>query len=620
MPAIVDFLPQKGHHFSSVPQLVAAQAELTPNAVAVNHGKATLSYEQLEQRATRLAGLLQSLGVGPDVIVGLYFNRSMAMIVGALAILKAGGAYLPLDPNYPTERLLFMLKDAGASILVTGQCMLEALQHRPEHVVILDPEGRFEGEASATFAANPQPNQLAYLIYTSGSTGHPKGVELTHRGLLNLITWHQRAFKVTAADRASQLSALGFDAAVWEVWPYLTAGASVCLPECLAVNEPETVRDWLLSQGITITFLATPLAERAMTLDWPTKSALRTMLTGADTLHHYPPRKLRFQLVNNYGPTECTVVATSGTVPPNDHPDRLPTIGQPIDNVQIHILDDGMRPVAAGEAGEIYIGGRGLARGYRNRPDLTAERFVLNPFSSEPGARLYKTGDLGRYLTDGQIAFLGRVDEQIKVRGFRIEPAEIIKALDEHPDVQASVVIAREVAAGDKRLVAYFVPAPNAQPTHTELRNFVAARVPEYMVPAIFVKLEALPLSASCKVDRAALPAPTPENTLRDNAFVAARTPVEERLAAMLAPLLDLSEVSVEDNFFLLGGHSLLGTQLIARVRDAFGIELSLRSLFNAPTISQLASQVEELLIAKLEAMSEAEAQILLGTIAPAQP
>ncbi len=459
---------------------------------------------------------------------------------------------------------------------------------------------------------------MAYLIYTSGSTGQPKGVEVTHGGLLNLVRWHQRAFRVTPADRASQLSALGFDAAVWELWPYLAAGASIHLPDGVTTDQPEAIRDWIVSQGITISFLATPLAERLMTLEWPAKTSLRTMLTGADTLHHYPPRKLRFQLVNNYGPTECTVVATSGTVLPNEHPDRLPTIGRPIDNLQIHILNENMQQVPDGEAGEIYIGGPSVARGYRNRPDLTAERFILDPFSPEMGARLYKTGDLARYLPDGQIAFLGRVDEQIKIRGFRIEPAEIVKVLDEHPAVQSSIVVAREVAPGDKRLVAYFVPAPRAQSTHTEMRNFLAGRLPEYLVPATFVKLQAMPLNPSGKVDRAALPAPNAENTLRDNVFVAPRNPIEERLAAILAPLLGLDKVSMEDNFFLLGGHSLLGTQLIARVRDAFGIELTLRTLFDAPTVARLSAQVEMLLVAKLEAMSEAEAQRLLAASTPA--
>ena len=618
-PVVRDFTSQHDPQFSSVPQWVAAQAVAAPNAIALTHGKLSLTYKELDQRADRLANRLLELGVGPDVIVGLYLNRSLAMIVAALAVLKAGGAYLPLDPNYPAERLAFLLADAQATVLVTGKCMLGTLPVSPEHVVVLDPQGEFAGaQTSEPVIAKAKATDLAYVIYTSGSTGKPKGVEVPHASLLNLVSWHQHAFKVTPADRASQLSALGFDAAVWELWPYLAAGASVHLPDGVTTDQPEAIRDWLVAQDITITFLPTPLAERLITLEWPAKISLRTMLTGADVLHHYPPRKLRFQLVNNYGPTECTVVATSGTVLPTEHPDRLPTIGRPIDHVRIHILNESMQEVPKGEIGEIYIGGAGLARGYRNRPDLTAERFVLNPFSSAPDARLYRTGDLARYLPDGQIAFLGRIDEQIKIRGFRIEPAEIVKVLDEHPAVQSSIVVAREIAPGDKRLVAYFVPAAKAQPTHTEMRNFLSAHLPDYMVPPTFVRLETLPLNTSGKVDRSALPAPDTENTLRDNVFISPRNPVEERLAAILAPLLGLDKVSMEDNFFLLGGHSLLGTQLIARVRDAFGIELTLRTLFDAPTVSKLAAQIEALLLAKLEAMSEAEAQRLLDSSAPA--
>lgn len=603
-----------------VPQLISAQAAAAPDAIALTHGDMSLNYRELDQRANQMAHLLHSLGVGPDVVVALYLNRSLAMVVAALAILKAGGAYLPLDASCPTERSAFLLKDAQIRIVVTGQCVLGALPAQIEHVVVVDPQGKIARDQPCDpVTTKPAPENLAYVIYTSGSTGQPKGVELTHEGLLNLIFWHQTAFKVTQSDRASQLAALGFDAAVWEIWPYLTAGASVHLVNGIAINEPRAVRDWLISQGITTTFLPTPLAEQVMTLEWPAKPTLRLMLTGADTLHHYPSRKLRFTLVNNYGPTESTVVATSGVVPSTpERADQLPTIGRPIANTNVYILNASMQQVPIGEAGEIYIGGKGLARGYRNRPDLTAEKFVPNPFSSQPGARLYRTGDLARYLPNGEIAFLGRVDEQIKIRGYRIEPAEIVKALDEHPAIQASAVVAREVEPGDKRLVGYVVAAPNCQPTHSELRNFIAGRVPEYMIPAIFVRLDALPLNTSGKVDRAALPAPSSANTLRDSTFVAPRTPIEGTVARILASLLDLGQVSVEDNFFLLGGHSLLGTQLIARVRDAFDIELSLRSLFDAPTVSKLSAQVESLLMAKLDAMSDEEAERLMTRIAPA--
>jgi len=600
-----------------IPQLVARQAEATPDAVALNFGGLALTYRQMDQRANCLAHHLISLGVGPDVVVGLYLNRSLAVAVSALAVLKAGGAYLPLDPVYPADRLAYQMGDAQAQILVTGQCMTSRLPLEPRHTVIVDPEGKSDVyQNSVPITGKAEPENLAYIIYTSGSTGQPKGVELTHGGLLNLVNWHLRAFKVSHEDRASQLSALAFDAAVWEFWPYLTAGASVHMPEGAITTDAEAVRDWYVTQGITIGFLPTPLAERAIMLEWPSNTKLRTLLTGADTLHHYPPRKLPFRLVNNYGPTECTVVATSGVVLPKENQDQLPSIGQAIDNVQVHILDENRQPVSDGQPGELYLGGASLARGYRNRPDLTAERFIPNPFSSEAGSRLYRTGDLVRQLPDGEIAFLGRVDEQIKIRGFRIEPAEIVKVLDEHPAVQASVVVAREIGSGDKQLVAYFVPATKTQPTLSELRNFIAKQLPDYMVPATFVKLRNLPLNHSGKVDRSALPVPGAENVLRDNTFVAPRNPIEEKIAAILAALLGVEQVSVDDNFFLIGGHSLLGTQLIGNIRDAFGIELSLLRLFDAPTVAMLSDQVEVLLEAKIEAMDEKEAEDLLRTIA----
>ena len=484
---------------------------------------------------------------------------------------------------------------------------------------MLDPEGRCHaGQVREPELVRTNQDHLAYLIYTSGSTGQPKGVELTHGGLTNLVLWHRRAFSVSPNDRASHLAALSFDAAVWEIWPYLASGASIHLADSLAMNDPEAVRDWLVSRGITIGFIPTPLAERVMTLEWRRKGALRVMLTGADTLHHYPPRKLPFQLVNNYGPTECTVVATSGTILPEEHPDRPPTIGRPIDNTQVYILNEKMQQVPIGEIGEICIAGAGLARGYRHRPDLTAQKFVPNPFATEPGARLYKTGDLGRWLPDGQIAFLGRVDEQIKVRGFRIEPAEIVRVLNEHPAVQASAVVAREIEPGDQRLVAYLVLAPDAQPTYTEMRNFMAACLPEYMVPATFVTLPALPVNRSGKVDRTLLPDPDRENTLLDRAFVAPKSALEARVASIVAGLLGVEQVSAEDNFFLLGGDSLLGAQLMVKVENEFGLRLSLPSLFEAPSVAMLSAEIETRLLAKLEAMSEEEAQRLLDLNASA--
>jgi amino acid adenylation domain-containing protein len=542
------------------------------------------------------------------------------MVVAALAVLKAGGAYVPLDPEAPPERLAFILTNAQAPVLVTKHGVAAQLPIGGWRIVDLNlhaPDIARQPTEAPTGEAKPE--HLAYLIYTSGTTGQPKGVEITHASLLNLVFWHRRAFAVTAADRASRLANPAFDAAVWEVWPYLTAGASLHLPERATRVTPRRLRDWLVEQKITISFLPTVLAEAMLDLDWPTNAALRLLLTGGDTLHRYPSAKLPFTLVNNYGLTESTVVATSGPVFPERQAERLPSIGRPIANTQVYILDGRLRPVPIGTPGELYIGGAGIARGYRNLPERTAEKFILNPFRSEPGARLCKTGDLARFLPDGQIAFLGRLDDQIKIRGYRIEPNEIVAALDTHAGVRSSFVVAREIEPGGRRLVAYFVPASDSQPTHKSLRDHLRARLPGYMVPAIFVRLDSLPQTSRGKLDRAGLPAPDPQNTLRDATVTATRAHIEEQLAAILAPLLGLGHVGREDNFLLLGGQGqwLLGTRLIARLCAAFGVELTLRGLFQAPTLAKLAAEVERRLPAKREAMSEDEARHLPGSIPP---
>jgi amino acid adenylation domain-containing protein len=511
-----------------------------------------------------------------------------------------------------------MLNDARPLVLLTKQEMAAQLPTGGWRVVTLDRDGPVIESYPTDVPANRSTSEdLAYVIYTSGSTGEPKGVEVTQSSLMNLVSWHQQAFAVTPADRGSHLAAVGFDASVWETWPYLTAGASLHLPDEDTRVSPERLRDWLVNEEITISFLPTVLAERAMTLEWPKSTALRFLLTGADTLHSYPPATLPFKVINNYGPTECTVVATSGPVEPGVSRDALPTIGLPILNTRIYILDGEQQQVPSGAAGELYIGGAGVARGYLNRPELTAEKFIQNPFNHPfdkyGSARLYRTGDIARYLSTGEIAYLGRVDDQIKVMGYRIEPNEIVAVLNRHTEVLASVVVAREIAGNERQLAAYVVLKPESQLTAEDLRGFLRVELPDYMVPSIFVRLESLPATRNGKVDRGALPAPDAENTLWDEVFTAPRTPLEERLAAMLASLLDIETVSVHDNFFLLGGHSLLGTQLIGQIRGAFGVDLALRSLFDAPTIAELAQEIERLLLARVEAMSEAEVERLLA-------
>lgn len=597
-----------------VHQLVARQAAATPEEIALVAGKRTFSYRELDQRSNQLAHYLQRLGVAPGVLVGLCIERSVDMVIGLLGILKAGGAYVPFDPTYPTERLAFMVEDAQTPVLVTRQVLANTRFNAPGvRIVCLDSD---TGELSQQSIFEPTSpvtaDDLAYVIYTSGSTGQPKGVQITHRSLLNLVSWHQEAFAVTAADRATQVTSPAFDATGWELWPYLTMGASVHFADEHTRATPALLRDWLVEQRITITFLPTALAESIITLEWPSTTVLRCLLTGADTLRRYPPEGLPFTLINNYGPTEATVVATSGPVPLGAIQQEQPSIGRPIANTQIYMLDENLRQVPTGEPGELYIGGAGLAKGYLNRPELTSQRFIPDPFSNDPGARLYKTGDLARWLPDGQISFLGRIDHQIKIRGYRIEPDEIVAFLNRHPAIQTSVVIAREDISGDKRLVAYVVQSAGKHVTASSLRETLLTSLPDYMIPALFVRMAALPMTPNGKVDRAALPAPDTANTLRDSDIVLPRTPTEARLAQIMASLLGLEQIGIDDNFFMLGGHSLLGTQIIMRVGAAFGVTLSLLILFQSPTIRQLSAEIERQILVRLETMSEAEVSRLL--------
>jgi amino acid adenylation domain-containing protein len=485
-------------------QLFEMQADRTPDAVALVFGEERVTYRELNLRSNQLARYLQKMGVGAEVLVGLCCGRSLDLIVGMLGILKAGGAYLILDPSYPAERSSFILKDAQLSVVLTQQQWVENLRSPNLQIVCLDTDWEM---ISQEIADNPTSavtaENLVYAIYTSGSTGKPKGVEIEHGSLLNLVFWHQREFGVSAGDRATQIAAIGFDACGWEIWPYLAAGASIYFPEDDMRRDPEKLQNWLVSKAITISFLPTPLAEKVLLLDWSQNTALRILLTGGEKLQQHPLKSYPFKLVNNYGPTENTVVTTSGYIPVTEQTDIAPTIGRPIANTQIYILDKYLQPVAIGVVGELYIAGNGLARGYLNRPDLTAQRFIVNPFKPNSGTilndlfrnrqdacstikyiscgtgilpvldngatsefqpnsgeRIYKTGDLVRYRADRNLEFLGRIDEQVKIRGFRIELGEIETVLTQHPAVQQTVAIASEDGQGDKRLVAYIALNP----------------------------------------------------------------------------------------------------------------------------------------------------------------
>jgi amino acid adenylation domain-containing protein len=584
---------------------VNAHARDNPDAPAVIEkslawGDRVLTYGELQARSARLADILRTRGVSTDALVGVCLPRSFDSVIAALAAWHAGGAYIPLDPSYPPERLGFILEDAQAGVLVTTEELarrLPAVSAEIIDIAVLGPPlARPLGldERSLETAIEVSDRDLAYVIYTSGSTGTPKGVEITHGSLANLVAWHCDAFSVTPADRASHLAGLGFDASVWEIWPYLASGACVHLADDVTRSSPELLRDWLAAERITIGFVPTPLAERMLFLEWPAQMALRLMLTGGDTLHHFPPPGLPFMLVNNYGPTECTVVATSGEIAPGDEAEALPSIGKPIINTQLYILDDALREAPSSapgwSCGEIYIGGAGLARGYRNSPDLTSKKFISTTYG-----RLYKTGDLGRRLRGGEIQFLGRIDDQIKIHGYRIEPLEIVRALNSQPGIRDSVVVAREDLHGEKRLIGYLIADRDFDLSPAQLRASIGEMLPEYMIPAVFVRLESFPLTAHGKVDHAALPEPDDANTLREQSLTVPSTETEQRLAKMITGLLELEDVAADENFFMLGGHSLLGAQLVARVREEFRVQIGLRTLFAAPTIAQLSREIDRL-------------------------
>lgn len=596
--------PMRGERPATVLQLVEERSQAAPDAVAVigPNGTGRLTYRELNRQANGLARHLRKVGVKADCVVGVYTERTQGAVIAALAILKAGGAYLPLDPALPEQRLSYMLEDARVTAVVSSSALRSRLPRGSWEIVSLDDLNSDEAakaDVDGQTAADVSPEHLAYVIYTSGSKGQPKGVEVTHANLMNLVHWHLRAFKVTSEDRASLQAAVGFDAAVWELWPYLAAGASVAIPEETVRNRPEALRDWMVASGITITFLPTAMAERMLALQWPKKTPLRILLTGAEALRRRPGKEIPFTLVNNYGPTECTVVATSGVVAP-DPAGSLPSIGRAIDNTTMFILNEQMRPVANGDAGEIYIGGAGVARGYRKNPALDAERFVRDPFNSANGDRLYRTGDLGRFLPNGEIEFLGRLDEQIKIRGFRVEPGEIANALNSYPGIRASAVMLLGGENTEKRLTAYLVVEPGAAVTVSGVRLALSKRLPEYMVPTLFKKLPSLPMTPNGKIDYKSLPLQAESANLPESDFVAPRTLVEQKLAAILGPLLNVEQVSVKDNFFLLGGHSLLGTQLITKIKESFDVELSLLSLFDHPTLEEMSVEVENLILAKM--------------------
>jgi amino acid adenylation domain-containing protein len=573
--------------------LVDDTVAASPEDVAVRGPDGTLTYGELSARADRLAQRLRLLGVRPGHLVGLCLDRSAGLVVAALAIFRAGAAYIAIDPRYPDERVRWMLDDADAAAVVTDADTAARLRASPGRPRVVVADGGEVRDGSLPDGADPLPRPLrsadiAYVVYTSGSTGRPKGVLVEHAGLANLVGWHRAAFAVGAGDRCTLIASPGFDAAVWEIWPSLAAGAAIhVVPEDLR-GDPVGLRDWLVAEGITVTFLPTAVAEGVMGLAWPEDAALRYLLTGGDALTRRPPPGLGFTVVNNYGLSETAVVATSGAVAPDG--EGVPAIGRPITGVVAEVVDEHLRPVEPGVDGELVIGGVAVGPGYIDRDELTAERFL----DGEHGRR-YRTGDRVRRRPDGELEFLGRLDDQLSIRGFRIEPGEVAAALNSHPAIEASVAIGVGATSAERQLVAYVVAAGDERPQQDELDGYLGGFLPQHLVPSRYVWLDELPLTAHGKIDRDMLPAPI-ETVSDEPARRPPGTRVEAAIASVVAELLDIDvdELGIDENFFLLGGHSMLGAQLIVRLEDLFGVEISLRYLFDHPTLAAIAAEVEQ--------------------------
>ena len=609
------------HKDLCIHQLFEAQVEQTPDAIALVFEDEQLTYRELNNRSNELAHHLQKLGVEPEVLVGICLERSVEMIVGCLSILKAGGAYVPLDPTYPQERLNFILEDAQIPILLThsvlaplfkggwGDRATSSEQQNHLSIVCLDKEANaITQQSQDNPISNVIPNNLAYVIYTSGSTGKPKGVLVEHQGLCNLSQAQIQTFNLSPCDRILQFASLSFDASIFEIVMALRTGATLYLAKKESLL-PGTALIQLL-RGKAITNITLPPSVLAV-LPPQELPALRTIISAGeacstDIVKRWASGRRFF---NAYGPTEATVWSTVGAygsnTPLHSDDNEKPSIGRPIANTQVYILDSYLQPVPVGIPGELYIGGDGLARGYLNQPELTTQKFIPNPFSLKPEAHLYKTSDLVRYRPDGNIEFLGRIDEQVKIRGFRIELREIETVLNQHPDVKEAVAIcckqqhfaiAKEDVSGNKRLVAYIVlnkeqsQRLGAQSLAPLLRNFLKAKLPEYMIPSAFVKLESLPLLPNGKVDRRSLKVLDVDKTELTETYIAPRTPTEEAIAKIWAEVLKCDRVGIRDNFFELGGDSLLAVRLMAQIHQHFGRELPLSTLFLTPTVEGLAS------------------------------
>jgi amino acid adenylation domain-containing protein len=587
--------------------------------------------------ANRLAHRLIALGVGPETPVGILMNRSINVVVAVLGVLKAGGAYLPLDPVYPGERLAFMMEDCQAPVLLSEQDLVGGLPAGRAQVICLDAaRAELNLESDANPASRVGEDNLGYVIYTSGSTGRPKGVALPQRALVNLLRWH--CSTLGRGARTIQFASLSFDASFHEIFAALFTGGTLFLIQEGLRRDIGALARFLIDNSIekiilpVVVFQQLALESLARRHHFP---SLREVLVTGEQMQITRPVVEWFtglhdgsspgcSLHNHYGPSETHVVTSYTLRPPARDWPAYPPIGRPLANTQVYILDGRLQPTPRGVPGELFIGGYNLARGYLNRPDLTAAKFIPHPFSRRPGERLYRTGDWARYLPDDNIEYLGRMDQQVKVRGFRVELGEVEAILGLHPAVEKAVVLLREFTPGDKRLVAYLICRRQEPPSASQLREFLLKKLPEYMIPAAYVFTDALPLTPNGKLDRDALPAPDSARPSLEPSFVAPRTPVEETLAGIWKEVLGVDQVGINDNFFDLGGHSLLMIQIVSRVSNQLRVELPLKDFFRLPTIAEQALAVTQMqaagngpegleqLLKRLDQLSPEEVQRLL--------
>jgi amino acid adenylation domain-containing protein len=618
-------------------KLFEMQVQRTPDAIALVFEGQHLTYVQLNQRANQLAHHLQTVGVGPEVLVGICMERSFELVIALLGVLKAGGAYVPLDPGYPQERLAFLLQNTQVQLLLVQEQVCKVLPDFQGSLISLDTRWQqFEQKSPQNPSGGAQLDDLAYVIYTSGSTGKPKGVMVSHRAIGNRLLWGRQAIGLTTSDRVVQVASFSFDISLWEIFAPLQSGACVVLAHPQGYQDSNYLLTLLVQQQITIAHFVPTMFQIVLDARGLARCGnLRQVLYGGEASPSDVPERFFAQsqahLQQFYGPTEAAINATSWTGDPQK-PDEHASLGHPIANMQVYLLDEEGQPVSSGSVGEIYLGGMGLARGYLGNPDLSAERFVPHPFSQRKGERLYKTGDLARYRPDGQLEFVGRYDQQVKLRGVRIELGEIEAVLRNDLAVREAVVLMHEEPSGDKYLVAYLIlqPLHKKEEAWTSIRDHIRTYLPPVMQPNAFVFLESLPLLPNGKVDRLAMPALTakyPIERYTEEEIHPPRTQMEVLLADIWGEVLGSERRSIFDNFFESGGHSLLATQFIARVFVEFGIELSLLDFFEGPTIAELAELVEQkkgLLLGQvadeeltqaltmLEALSEDEIKALL--------